>query len=91
MQPVRFTWVFKLKPCDAEGKNFIEKARCCVRGDCPLFYVDYDTSNIYAPASPHDSIHMLFALAASDESYLEGAYVSNAYLYEDLDFPIIME
>ncbi len=41
MQPVLFTWVFKLKLCDAEGKKFIEKARCCVRGDRQLTYVDY--------------------------------------------------
>ncbi len=91
MQSVPFTWVFKLKPCDAEGKEFIEKARCCVRGNRQLAYVDYDTSNIYAPVASHDSIRMLFALVASEESYLEGADLSNTYLYGDHNSPILME
>ncbi len=34
---------------------------------------------------------MLVSLAASEESYLEGSDVSNAYLHGDLDVPVIME
>ncbi len=80
-----------MKPCDAEGKKFIEKARCCVRGNRQLAYVYYDSSNIYAPVASHDSTHMLLAIAASEEIYLEVVDVSNAYLYGDLDVPIFME
>jgi len=68
----------------------MEKARCCLRGDRQLAYVDYDPTNIYAPVASHDSIRMLIALAAGEDAYLEGADVSNAYLYGDLKVPIIM-
>ncbi len=34
---------------------------------------------------------MLLAIEASEESYLEGADTSNAFLYGNLDVPIIME
>jgi len=91
MNIVPYTWVFKVKPLDAEGRKFMEKARCCLRGDQQLAYVDYDPTNIYAPVASHDSIRMLLALAAAEDSYLEGADVSNAYLYGDLTIPIIMQ
>ena len=61
MRPVPYTWVFKSKPLDATGKNFMEKARCCLRGDQQLEYVDYDPSNIYAPVASHDAIRMLIS------------------------------
>ncbi len=91
MQPVPFTWLCKLKPCDADGKEFMEKARCCVRGDRQLAYVDHVPSSINAPVASHDSIRKLIALAASEASYLEGVDVSNAYIFRELDVPIIME
>ena len=72
MKPVPYTWVFKVKPLDAEGNKFIEKALCCVRGDRQMAYVDYDPTNIYAPVASHDSIRMLLALAVSENLYLEG-------------------
>ncbi len=91
MQSVSVTWVFKLKPFDAEGKKFIEKARCCVWVDRQLAYFGYVPSNIYAPVASHNSIRILFELVASEESYLELADVRNAYFYGDLDVLIIME
>ena len=91
LNPVPFTWVFKRKILDTEGKKFMEKALCCVRGDCQLAYVDYDPENIYEPVTSQDSIRMLIALPASQDVSLEGADVSNAYLYGDLDISIIME
>ncbi len=51
-------------PCDVEGRKIIEKARCCVRGDGQIAFVDYDPSNIYAPVASHDSIFVPIALAA---------------------------
>ena len=76
---------------DAQGKNFLEKARCCLRGDKQLAYIDYDPSNIYAPVASHDAIRLLIAIAAAENAQLEGADVSNAYLYGELDIPIIMQ
>ncbi len=69
----------------------MEKACCCARGDRQLAYLDYDPSNIYAPVPSHESIRMLISLAASQDINLEGANVTNAYLYGDLDIPILMQ
>jgi len=91
MKPVPYTWVFKKKPLDAIGKLFMEKARCCLRGDRQLAHFDYDPSKTYAPVASHDAIRMLIAIAAGDNLIIEGADVSNAYLYGDMDIPIIME
>ncbi len=33
MKPVPYTWVFKQKPLDTEGKKFIEKSSCYQLGD----------------------------------------------------------
>jgi len=44
-----------------------------------------------SPVASHDAIRMLIAIAAGDNLVLEGADVSNAYLYGDIDIPIIME
>ncbi len=56
-----------------------------------MIYVDYDPMNVYAPVASHDSIRMLISLSTAAGSFLEGADVSNAYLYGDTDIPIIME
>ena len=92
MKPVPFTWVFKLKQLDAEGKKFLEKARCCLRGDRQQEYVDFDPNALYAPVASHESIRMLLACAAAEpETTIEGADIDNAYLYGSLDVPIIMQ
>lgn len=70
---------------------FLEKARCCVRGDQQHSYVDYDPTTIYAPIASYDSIRVAFAIAAGNNLKLEGEDVSNAYSYGILDVPIIME
>ncbi len=62
-----------------------------MRGDRKLACVDYDPTKIYALVASHGSIHMLFSVAASELSYLEGEDTSNASLYGDLDGPIVME
>ncbi len=80
-----------MKPLDAMCENFIEKARCCLRGDRQLAYADYDPLNVYAPVASHDSIRLLLSMAANQDLLLEGADVSNAYLYGDLDVPIFIE
>ena len=91
VKPVPYTWVLKVKPIDAEGKNFMKKTRCCVRSGRQKAYADYDPNKIYAPVSSDDSIRMLIAIADGKTLQLEGAGVSNEYLYGDIDVPIIME
>ena len=56
-----------------------------------MAYIDYEPTIIYPPVASHDSMCMLLAPAASENLYLERVGVSNAYLYDDLDIPIIME
>ena len=68
----------------------MRKARCYVRSDRQLAYVDYDPSNIYAPVALHDSICMLIAVDASQDLSLKGADMSNAYLYGEQDVLIVM-
>lgn len=87
VKPVPYTWVFKQKPLDAQGKKFLQKARCCLIVDQQLEYIDY---NLYAPVASHYAIRLLICIAASEGLVLEGADVSNAYLYGDIDLPIIM-
>ncbi len=84
------TWEFKKKTLNAEGPKFLEKARCCLRDDQQLAYVDYDPKNLYAPVASHDAIRFLLAMTAAENSILKGVDVSNAYLYGDMDIPIIM-
>ena len=90
MKLVPFTWVFKLKPLDIDGKNFLHKARCVIRGDKQTAYVDFDPNNVYAPVVCHEAIRILFAYAAAYDLQMEGADISNAHLYGKLDIPIFM-
>lgn len=91
MKPVPFTWVFRLKPLDNDGRNFLHKARCVVRGDKQTAYVNFDPNNVYAPVACHEAIRILFAYAAAFDLQIEGADISNAYLYGKIDIPIIMQ
>ena len=90
MKPVPFTWVFKLKPLDIDGKNFLHKARCAIRGDKQTAYVDFDPNNVYAPVVCHEAIRILFAYAAGYDLQMEGADISDVYQYGKLDIPIFM-
>ena len=65
MKSVAFTWVSKQKPLDAVGTKSIEKARCCLRGDRQMVYLDYEPMNVYAPVASHDSIRMHISLSAA--------------------------
>lgn len=91
MRPVPFSWVFFLKPLDAKGKRFSHKARCCVREDLQNPCFEYNRDGLYAPAASHESIRLMFALSAASGLVVQGGDVSNAYLYGNIDVPIIIE
>lgn len=91
MKPAPYTWEFQLIPLDAKGDKFLENARCCLRGDKQVAYESFDLHTLYAPVSSLDYIRYLVAISAAEGSELKGADISNAYLYGDLDMPIIME
>lgn len=91
MHVVPFTWVFRLKKLNTEDTKFLEKARCCVRGDFQAPEVDFDPTAIYAPVASHESIRLILAISAAEDLIVEGGDVDNAYLYGSLDVPIYME
>lgn len=90
MNPFPFTWVFRLKPLDIEGLEFLHKARCCIRGDKQQPHIDFDPHSTYTPVASHEAIRLLLAYAAGEQHIIEGADIGNAYLYGDLNLPIIM-
>lgn len=47
--------------------------------------------NNYAPVARQETIRMFLTFAAEQDLMIEGADVSNAYLYGALDTPIVME
>ena len=75
---------------DKEGTQFLHKARCCIRGDKQQANIDFDPSNVYAPVASHEAIRILLAFAAGEGLILEGADISDAYLYGNIDVPIVM-
>ena len=79
-KPLPFTWVFRLKPMDTDGKSFLHKARCCVPGDLQFPGLDFDPNSVYAPVASHESIRMLLSIAAENGLIVEGGDVCNAYL-----------
>jgi len=91
MRAIPFTWVFKLKHLDQDGSKVLHKARCCLRGERQKAFVDFDPESTYAPVASHESLRMLMHYAASENLLPEGADISNAYLYGNVDVPILME
>lgn len=91
MRSVQLSWAFEIKPLVAIGKQFREKYRFCLRGYRQVAYEDFDANSLYVPVTSHDSIHFLIAVSATENFALEAADISKAYLFGDLDVPILME
>ncbi len=90
--PVPFVWVFKLKQVDSEGKEFLGKFRCCLRGDRQRPYVNYNPDALYAPVASHESIRLLLAVTADKkEAMLEGADIGYTFRYGEFDIIVIMQ
>lgn len=91
MKPIPFNWDFRIK--DTEGADVckIFKVRCCLRGDKQLIFRDFDSTNSYAPVVRHETIRMFIEKAAAQNLTVEGADVSNAYLYGKIHKAILME
>ena len=92
MKPVPFTWVFKYKETDSEGCKLLEKACCCLLWDRRKPYTDFNPEALDASVAIHESIRVLIACSARErKTFIEGADIDNAYLYGNLDIPIIVE
>lgn len=76
---------------DSKGDKFLHKERCVIRVDQQKAYVDYSPEELYAPVATHEVIRTLLAFVSGTNSIIAGAYISNAYLYGNLDIPIHMQ
>lgn len=54
-------------------------------------YDEFDPDTLYAPVGTHESLRMIYPLAARRSLILEGADISNAYLNSRIDKPLLME
>ena len=62
-----------------------------MRGDKQEAYRDYDPEHVHAPVARHETIRMLLAKVAATDLCLEGLDIANAYLYGDMDIPVLMQ
>lgn len=86
MYVLSYNWNFRIKESPGEYVDILHKARCCLRGDRQRPYLDFDPYEVYAPVARHETIRLLLAKVAAqnlilDPGALEGADVSNEYLY----------
>lgn len=78
MHVLPYTWVFRLKLLDAAGTKFLEKARCCVRGDLQSPEIDFDPFGLHAPVASHEAIRLVLSVAAADDLIVERGDIANA-------------
>lgn len=76
---------------DDDGREFLYKARCVLRGDLQTEFIDFNPEELYAPVASHESIRSLLCITAIEDCDVEGCDVDNAYLFGDLDIPIRMK
>ncbi len=69
----------------------MEKASRRLRGNKQMLYIDIHPMNVNSLVVSHGSIRILVALAAAEDAFREGADGTNAYLYGNLDIPVIMQ
>ena len=69
MQPIPYIWDFRIKDTAGSIATVIYKARCCLRGDFQIAYLDFDPTNLYAPVVRHETIR-IFLIKASAEGLI---------------------
>lgn len=63
MRPEPYTWIFTVNYL--QTKNYLYKARFCVRGDKKEALINFHPSNIYAPVAANERIRLLLSYPAS--------------------------
>lgn len=81
-------WVFKRKR-DGDGRISTYKARLVARGYAQRYGEDFDET--FAPVVKHETVRVLFAIAAQKGLHVRQLDVKSAYLNGELDEIIFME
>ncbi|KFD60150.1 hypothetical protein M514_27678 [Trichuris suis] len=87
-KPISCKWVFKAK-LDSQGRVQTYKARLVARGFSQKYGEDYDET--FAPVVKHDTIRVLFAVAAARGLHVRHLDVKCAYLNGKLEEELYME
>lgn len=91
MYVLSYTWNFSIKDAPGQHVKLLHKAECCLRGDKQRPYFDFHSYEVCAPVARLDAIRCIIAKVAAPHLIFEGADVSNAYLYGDLEVTVFLE
>lgn len=73
MQPVPYTWDFRIRETPGTDAPVLLKAYCCLRGDKQVACRDFDPEILYAPVVRQETISMLLAKVAAQDFIPKGA------------------
>lgn len=90
MYPLAFKWDLKVNEAPGASVPILHMGRCCLSPEKKEPYRDFDPDYLYEPVTRHETIKMSLAKVSPQDLLTEGAEISNAYLYGDLDQPLIM-
>ena len=65
MNPVLFTWQFKLQSLNAIRTEFLEKVCFYLNGDKKIEHVDFNPETLYVSMASHEGIRMVLSVAAA--------------------------
>lgn len=90
MNIIIYTWTFRIKLLDPEGKSYIPTARCFARGDHQKPNIDFNPDTLYAPLASYETFRTVIAMSAARGVTLERADISNAYIHGNINTPVYM-
>lgn len=88
MNPVPFTWVFRIKHFPG-SVPILYNAICCLLSDKQRPIAIYPEA-LYAPVVLHETIWILLSKVDAQNLIFEGSDISNAYLCVDLESPVVL-
>lgn len=82
-------WV-KIASSNSNNSLKLYRALCCLYETCQEAYCDVDANNLYTPVVRHSTTRMFILKTAAQQLTVEGAEVDSAYLYCNIDRPLVM-
>lgn len=84
-----FCWEFRRNECtEAAAQKYTKHA--VTSAEIKIAYKNFNFETFYATVVHHETIQMFTAKDAARNIFIEGADVSNEYLYVDINPPILM-